>query len=138
MLWNIWGVFPLVPSKWEKNILVLLSLYISWASVFTFQFFNDKIHNYVFLLHNCEFYHSDIESKHTFLKKYTNLAKLIYFSLILREREEKNPYISHLWCWSILAIRDLCTSAPCKEMSWQFYEHWTNQNLEVFVKAHRG
>ena len=57
--------------------------------MFTFQFFNDKIHNYVFLLHNCEFYHSDIESKHTFLKKYTNLAKLIYFSLILREREEK-------------------------------------------------
>ena len=30
-----------------------------------------------------------LKSKHTSLKKYTNWAKLIYFSLILREREEK-------------------------------------------------
>ena len=60
--------------------------------MFTFQFLNDKIHNYALSFwHNCEFYHSDIESKHTSLKRYTNLAKLIYFSLILREREEKKP-----------------------------------------------
>ena len=38
---------PLVPSKQEKNILVLLSLYFFDGSVFTFQFLNDKIHNYV-------------------------------------------------------------------------------------------
>ena len=39
---------PLVPSKWEKNVLALLSLYIFGdGSVFTFQFLNDKIHNYV-------------------------------------------------------------------------------------------
>ena len=30
-----------------------------------------------------------LKSKHTSLKKYTNWAKLIYFSLVLREREEK-------------------------------------------------
>ena len=30
-----------------------------------------------------------LKSKHTFLKKYTNWAKLIYFSLVLREQEEK-------------------------------------------------
>ena len=37
---------PLVPSKQEKNMLVLLSLFFE-GSVFTFQFLNDKIHNYV-------------------------------------------------------------------------------------------
>ena len=30
-----------------------------------------------------------LKSKHTSLKTFTNLAKLIYFSLVLREREEK-------------------------------------------------
>ena len=30
-----------------------------------------------------------LKSKHNSLKKYTNWAKLIYFSLVLREREEK-------------------------------------------------
>ena len=36
---------PLVPSKREKNVLVLLSLYLIFfeGSVFTFQFLNDKI-----------------------------------------------------------------------------------------------
>ena len=32
-----------------------------------------------------------LKSKHTSLKKYTNWAKLIYFSLVLRERVEKKP-----------------------------------------------
>ena len=32
-----------------------------------------------------------MKSKHTSLKKYTNWAKLIYFSLVLRERKEKKP-----------------------------------------------
>ena len=44
------GFSPLVPSKWEKNILFLLSWFCSaWIlySVFTFQFLNHKIHNYV-------------------------------------------------------------------------------------------
>ena len=36
-----------------------------------------------------------LKSKQTSLKKYTNQAKLIYFSLVLREREEKKN-ISHL------------------------------------------
>ena len=48
------GVFsPLVPSKREKNTSVLLSYFCSVCTffekiVFTFQFSNDKIHNYVF------------------------------------------------------------------------------------------
>ena len=33
--------------------------------------------------------------KHTSLKKYINWAKLIYFSLVLREREEKKQNLSH-------------------------------------------
>ena len=57
---------PVVPSKWKKNILVLLSQFCSICiffeeSVFTFRFLNDKIHNYVKKKHNCEFYHSKIE-----------------------------------------------------------------------------
>ena len=36
-----------------------------------------------------------LKSKHTSLKKYANLAKLIYFSFVLREREEKKLNISH-------------------------------------------
>ena len=32
---------------------------------------------------------------HTALKKYTDWVKLIYFSLVLREREKKQPNISH-------------------------------------------
>ena len=32
-----------------------------------------------------------LKSKHTSLKKYTNWTKLIHFSLVLREREEKKP-----------------------------------------------
>ena len=34
-----------------------------------------------------------LKNKHTSLKKYTNWAKLIYFSQVLREREEKNKQI---------------------------------------------
>ena len=34
-----------------------------------------------------------MKSKHTSLKKYTNWAKLIYFSLVLREWEEKKNLI---------------------------------------------
>ena len=43
----------------------------------------------VCLLYN--FWIMKLKSKHSSLKKYTNWAKLIYFSLILREQEEKNP-----------------------------------------------
>ena len=32
-----------------------------------------------------------LKSNHTSLKKYTNWAKLVYFSLVLREWEEKKP-----------------------------------------------
>ena len=45
--------------------------------MFTFQFLNEKIHNYVKKKHNCEFIQK-LKSKHT-------------FSLVLREREEKKP-----------------------------------------------
>ena len=58
----------------------------------------------MFFWHDYEFHHSNIvnfviqklKSKHTSLKIYTNWAKLINFSLILREREEKKTNISHL------------------------------------------
>ena len=38
----------------------------------------------------------NLKSKHTSLKKYTNWAKLIHFSLVWREQEEKKLEISHL------------------------------------------
>ena len=38
---------PLVPSKREKNVLVCLVCIFFEGNVFTFQFLNDKIHNYV-------------------------------------------------------------------------------------------
>ena len=46
--------------------------------------------------HNCEFYHSKIEKLTHFSQKIyklskTNWAKLIHFSVILREQEEKTP-----------------------------------------------
>ena len=72
---------PLVLSKREKNVLVLLSLYS-------------------FLREMCLVFNFTIQklkSKHTSLKKYRSWAKLICFSLFLREREEKKPNISHLW-----------------------------------------
>ena len=59
--------------------------------MFTFQFLNDKIHNYVFFYIIVNFMIQKLKSKHTSLKRYTNWAKRIYFSLVLREREEKNP-----------------------------------------------
>ena len=41
--------------KMREKYISLLSLYIFEESVFTFQFLNDKIHNYVKKNHNCEF-----------------------------------------------------------------------------------
>ena len=52
--------FSLVPSKREKNILVLLTLYIIWGKCLYFSILNDKIHNYVFF-NNCEFHYSKIQ-----------------------------------------------------------------------------
>ena len=79
----------LVPSKREKNISVLLSLYIFEGSVFTFKFLKNTIVNFTI---------QKLKSKHTSLKKYTNWAKLIYFSLVLREREKKTPkYFAPFW-----------------------------------------
>ena len=65
------------PQNKKRNILVFLSYFCSVCiifegSVFTFQFINHKIHNHVKKKHNCEFYHSKIERKHTSLEKYTN------------------------------------------------------------------
>ena len=72
---------PLIPSKREKNILVLLILYIFEGSVFTFQFSNNKSHSYVFFWHNCESYHSKIEKSTHFPQKIHKLSKTcIFFS----------------------------------------------------------
>ena len=35
-----------------------------------------------------------LKSKHTSLRKYTNWAKLVHFSLVSRERKEKNKYFA--------------------------------------------
>ena len=77
---EIFGFFSSCSLKMRENyILVLLSFYIFFEwSRFTFNFIIQKL-----------------KSKPTSLKKYTNWAKLIHFSLILREREEKKN-ISHL------------------------------------------
>ena len=59
---NIWGFSPLVLSKREKNILVLLSLYIFWEKCVYFSIFNAKKNSQLWLFwHNCESYHSKIE-----------------------------------------------------------------------------
>ena len=71
----MFGFFsPLVPSKREKNISVLLSQFCSACtffeeSVFTFQFLNDKIHNYTpktCISQNV----SDMRGKHLFLDSF--------------------------------------------------------------------
>ena len=55
---------------------VLLSLYIFDGSVFTFQFLNDKIHNYVSFDIIVNFIIQKLKNKHTFLKKPQKVAKL--------------------------------------------------------------
>ena len=59
--------------------LVLLSFFVFWGKCVTFQFLNDKIHIFVKktqVIHNCELIIQKLESKHSFLKKYTFWAKL--------------------------------------------------------------
>ena len=92
---------PLVPSKQDKNILsfsqlVLLSLYIFWLKCVYVSIFGWWECQVDF----CEFYLQKLKSKHTSLKKYTNWTKLnettlVYFSLVLREQEEKKTNISY-------------------------------------------
>ena len=82
----------------SKNILVLLSLYIFWGKCVYFSILNDEIHNYVFFDIIVNLVIQKLKSKHTSLKKYykgnkTKWAKLRYFSLILREQEEKKRKI---------------------------------------------
>ena len=53
---NIWFLSPLIPSKQEQNIQTETTWFASVCiffeeSVFTFQFWNDKIHNYVKKIH---------------------------------------------------------------------------------------
>ena len=53
-----------------------------------------------FVWHNCAFYYSKIENKHTCLKKYIQTEKAEE-PLILTEREDtKTPYV--MWCLFIL------------------------------------
>ena len=71
---NICFLSPLVQSKQEN--LALLTLYIFSGKCFFFQFLNDKIHNYVKQNIVVTFIIQKLKNKHTFLKKYTNWAKL--------------------------------------------------------------
>ena len=81
---NIWFLSPLVPSKQEN--LALLSLFTFWGKCVYFSIFEWQNPQLCQTKHNCKFYHSKLKNKHTFLKKYTNWAKLS--SLVLREWEE--------------------------------------------------
>ena len=61
--------------------------------MFIFQFVNDKTHTDVLFDIIVNFIIQKLKNKHTFLKKYTNWAKLS--SLVLREQEEtKNRYFA--------------------------------------------
>ena len=79
---NIWIFIPLVPSKREKKLLVLLSLFL----------------REVCLLHNCEFYHSKNLKVNTLPSQNIQIEQTYYihFSLISRKREEETKTnISH-------------------------------------------
>ena len=83
---NIWGFFSSRSRKTREKCIsfdqfVLLSLYIFWGKNIIVDFIIQKL-----------------KSKCTSLKKYTNWAKLTYFSLGLREREEKKSFRTfHSW-----------------------------------------
>ena len=66
-----------------------------WESVCFFQFWNDKIHNYVKENIIVNFILQELKNKHTFSKKSTNWAKLSFLNLT--EREEKKSDISLPW-----------------------------------------
>ena len=116
---HIWFLSPLVPSKQEKNISVCIFFE---GSVFPFQFLNNEIYNYVKKTLIVNFWMIKLKSKHTSLKKYTNWAKLTYFSLVLREREEKNKQIFrslvprlNLKIWPMLMIMPNQITWNCQE-----------------------
>ena len=88
-----------------KYLLFLSSRSVKWEdsqfSQFVYflrkvcSFFNYWMHNYVKQNITVNFIIQKLKSQHTSFKKYTNWAKLVYFSLVLREREEKKTNISH-------------------------------------------
>ena len=69
--------------------------------MFTFQFLNDKIYNYVIFDIIANFIIQKLKSKHTFLKEYTNQAKLtaIFFSGFEGTRGEKTQIFRTLNNW---------------------------------------
>ena len=72
-----------------------------------------------------------LKSKHTSLKKYTNWAKLVYFSLVLREWEEKNKQI---FC-TIVTIAQLWIRYRLKKImniSFSYWEWLSWVQLAVF------
>ena len=86
---------PLVPSKREKYISFAQIVYFLREQCLLFNFWmirstimskKDMIVNFII---------PKLKSKLTSLKKYTDWAKLVHFSLVLREREDKKPNISH-------------------------------------------
>ena len=69
---NIWFFLLSFPQN-ERKIYQFCSVYIFFeGSVFTFQFLNDKIHNYVKKNIIVNFIIQKLKSKHTSLKKYVN------------------------------------------------------------------
>ena len=93
---NIWVFFSSRSLKMREKYISFaqFAYFLREVCIDTFQCLNDRIHNYLKKKHNCKFYHSKIEKKTHFPQKIfklskTNWAKLIHFSLVLREREEK-------------------------------------------------
>ena len=63
---NIWFLSPLVLSKWEDLAFSVCMLFE--ASVFIFQFLNNKMHNYALFNIFVHFIIQKLKNKHTFLK----------------------------------------------------------------------
>ena len=83
--------------------------------MFTFQFLNDRIYNYLSpKKHNCEFYHSKIEKYTHFPQKIYKLNKTnIFFSHFERKRADKTQIFRTL-------VHSWVESAKEKPGSWTY------------------
>ena len=77
-------VFYSIRSLKRREKYISLAQFANFLEKCVFEWWNSQLTVQVI------FVIQKLKSKRTFLKKYTNWAKLIYLSLILREWEEKN------------------------------------------------
>ena len=128
--------------------LPLLSVYIFWGNVFTFQFLNDKIHNYVFFdIHTWNFSTKVLymSKKHISLKKYTNWAKLSHFwgKCVFWHVEDLSWEIS---CMNVkkrnIIVNFIIQKLKNKHISLKKYTDWAilghvTQNLEFWFQCRK-